>query len=204
MITPELANYVRQQLALGIPSQTIATNLLAQGWSQQDVSDVIHIAAAGASAAPMPPPAPASEAPQIAAATASAMSGKPKKSTLWLWTTLWLTATIDGFGIGIVLILLGVLAGGFPNIVNLLIGVVALACGSYLAPRYVLKRSVVERARAHRLALYAVCIPTLMPLVVAIFVTRTLPAALALIGLTLVNSSVMYGVIRWYLESHGD
>lgn len=193
MITPELVAYVKQSLAQGATQEQVRTALLGQGWSMDDTTDALRIA----SGPPASPPAPPAVPPAL-------VPGRPQKSTLWLWTTLWLTATFDGLGIGIVLILLGVLAGGFPNIVNLFIGVVALACGSYLASRFVLKRSVVERTRAHRLALYAVCIPTLMPLAVAIFATHTLSGALALVGLTLVNSSVMYGIIRWYLESRGD
>ena len=60
MITEQLFTYVRQQLAAGVPTAELTKNLVAQGWTEQDINQAIA-ASSKTPVVPAPPsPAPAS------------------------------------------------------------------------------------------------------------------------------------------------
>lgn len=138
---------------------------------------------------------------------------KPQKSTLWLWTTLWLTAMFDALLInivfGITLAFIGKSMVPLWSFVTLVIPtVIAVGCGSYLAAHFVLKRSIIEKSRAHTLALYAIAIPTVVPILLSWTVVTggqgAITGAIGLDGLVVLCSAIMYGIIRGYIERKGD
>ena len=46
MINQQILDYIKQQLQQGIPKETISSNLLSQGWLQQDVNEAFSQATA--------------------------------------------------------------------------------------------------------------------------------------------------------------
>ncbi len=141
---------------------------------------------------------------------------RPQKSTTWLWTTLWLTATIDALLIAFVLYLLvaisGFLRGAPPVFATVILDLIilfAIAIGGVLAARYVLKRSIVPRASARKLAGLAILIPLIGGFGLRIYaLTLSTTASAGDIALSFISTAVwlviMYGVIYHQISSKGD
>ncbi len=92
---------------------------------------------------------------------------KPQKSQFWIWTTLWLTTILDSALIFFVFFI--ALAGvaqviKVPAILFVLVlvaRILALWLGAYVAVKYVMKKSIVFKRDAHKLAFLAIVIPLL-------------------------------------------
>jgi len=143
-------------------------------------------------------------------------SSKPQKSTLWIWTTLWLTTLLDALLITIVFYLLlsvtGILAGVSTMVATTvldLVALIAMAAGSFLAARYVLKKSIVPRMSAGKLAGLAILIPAIGGLGVRAIAllgntTASTGDIVVSFAVTILSLALMYGIIRQQLATKGD
>lgn len=86
MITQQVLDYIRQQLATGISKEQIGQNLSTQGWSQQDINEAF--ASIGATTAvprpPTPPNSPLQKGPQVVTQNNMTASRPIKNNTLLL------------------------------------------------------------------------------------------------------------------------
>jgi hypothetical protein len=94
------------------------------------------------------------------------VSTKPQKSSFWLWTTLWLTAFIDsGLIFSVFSYAVSSLPEGTPLFLKatsmLVVLLISLWLGAYFAVNYVLKKSIVLKTSADKLASLAIVIPVL-------------------------------------------
>ena len=93
---------------------------------------------------------------------------KPQKSQFWIWTTLWLTTILDSALIFLVLIvILVVVTPQFVKVPIILFvlahatRILSLWLGAYVAVKYVLKKTIVFKKEAQKLAFLAIVIPLL-------------------------------------------
>lgn len=99
-------------------------------------------------------------------------SQKSQRSSLWVWTTLWLTAFVDSGLIYSVLIYAVQSLPGLPKPISIalsmIVFVLAMWLGAYIAVKYVMKRSVVLKSHADKFATLAVIIPVLFAVIVIV------------------------------------
>lgn len=146
---------------------------------------------------------------------------KPQKSAFWIWTTLWLTAFIDSviFGAGFGFLLLLVMSV-FKNLFYSLTGsyifellrigafIASYYLGSRVAVGFVLKRSVVLKQEATRLAFLTITIPLLIN---TLFLVPTLSKLnvdffeiLPDIGGTLATIGLVFYSVRKLIQEKGN
>lgn len=136
---------------------------------------------------------------------------KPQKSQTWIWTTLWLTTIFDSVIIIIIIsFLLEALKVFIPVSLNILIAifshVLALWIGAYAAVKFVVKRSIVLRSDATKLAILTIIIPTiiwLIPLISGFSKATTESMYINLFGLVLTIGFIFYSV-RKLILTKGD
>ncbi|OHB03586.1 MAG: hypothetical protein A3B03_02590 [Candidatus Zambryskibacteria bacterium RIFCSPLOWO2_01_FULL_42_41] len=92
---------------------------------------------------------------------------KPQKSQFWIWTTLWLTTILDS---ALIFFVFFIALAGVAQFVKipavlfvlvLLARILALWLGAYVAVKYVMKKSIIFKRDAHKLAFLAIVIPLL-------------------------------------------
>jgi len=92
---------------------------------------------------------------------------KPQKSQFWIWTTLWLTTILDS---ALIFLVFFIALAGVAQVVKvptvlfvlvLLARILALWLGAYVAVKYVMKKSIILKRDAHKLAFLAIVIPLL-------------------------------------------
>ncbi len=132
-------------------------------------------------------------------------ASKPQKSLFWLWTTLWLTAFIDsGLIFSVFIYVLEYLPESAPlavqTFLSLLILLISLWLGAYFAVKYVLKRSIVVKSSANKLAGLAIVIP-----VIFWFIKFWL-GDLNLVGviMAIITVAIIYYSIKKIITTQGD
>ena len=129
---------------------------------------------------------------------------KPQKSSLWIWTTLWLTSFIDSALLYSVFIF--VIAFSLPNaseslqtLLLLISLLISLFLGSYVAVKYVLKKSIVLKGSANKMALLAVVVPI-------IFWCLRFLGGVEVIDLvvSIISIAVIYFTIKKMITTYGD
>jgi hypothetical protein len=140
---------------------------------------------------------------------------RKQRSTFWLWMTLWLTATIDAVLLYLLLaaIVLFLLHVALLGIVALGLLLVAYATGAYLSVRWVLKRSIIPKVSANKIAFLAIIIPLIGSVCFVLFgVYSNLSNGRGLsvigVGTTVLwdalTLGIVYFIIRSYISTKGD
>lgn len=92
---------------------------------------------------------------------------KPQKSQFWIWTTLWLTTILDSaliyfaFFIALAGVAQVIKIPAIMFVLVLVARILALWLGAYVAVKYVIKKSIVFKRDARKLAFLAIVIPLL-------------------------------------------
>jgi hypothetical protein len=162
MITPQILDYVRQQLVAGVSREQILQNLSTQGWSQQDINEAF---AAVEATANVPRPTSVSSPtlqknPQTTTPN-SFVSSSTKGKTFWLLvTSALIVAIVVGWGvfttISAPLLLVGVIFS--PYILALLpaiiLGAIFIAISRWIGKRIFRKENTPFQAFFFATALY--------------------------------------------------
>jgi hypothetical protein len=129
---------------------------------------------------------------------------KPQKSSLWIWTTLWLTSFIDSallysLFIFVIAFSLPNASESFQTFLILICLLISLLLGSYVAVKYVLKKSIVLKGSANKMALLAVVVPI-------IFWCLRFLGGVEVIDLvvSIISIAVIYFTIKKMITTYGD
>lgn len=129
---------------------------------------------------------------------------KPQKSQFWIWTTLWLTTLLDSVIILVIFSFLIIFLASFlPSyalgILIVLGRVLALWLGACIAVKYVLKRSIVLKNDATKLATLTIVVPLVIWIILISVASKKLDTKdilEGLLGVVLSLGFIFYSVRR--------
>jgi len=133
---------------------------------------------------------------------------RTQKSTLWLWTTLWLTSFIDALLLYIVVFFASfVLHIPLTGIIALVLLGICYAAGAYLAARYVVKRSIITKTSAGKLAFLAILIPLIGSSCLVLFglysnFSKGINLSFVGLGTTVLLDVIILGIVYFIISSY--
>ena len=161
MITPQILDYVRQQLGAGVSREQILQNLSTQGWSQQDINEAFAAVKTTANV-PQPPSVSSPTLQEDPQTTPNSSFSRPTRgNTFWLLVASALViAIVVGWGvfttISAPLLLVGVIFS--PYILALLpaiiLGAIFIAISRWIGKRIFRKENTPFQAFFFATALY--------------------------------------------------